>query len=400
MTSPTRPGLPVSCLVLTLLLFLNSPVFASSGGYYGYTPSVSDYLPATPRSVMNPIDSCWRLKPDWATNRQDLADCAVGFGSSALGGKNGKIYVVTNPSDDAQNPKPGTLRYGAIQDKPLWIIFAKDMVITLENELMVNSYKTIDGRGAKVEITYGPCLTIQDVSHVIVHGISIHDCKPGKSGLVRSSTTHIGHRQGSDGDAISVFASSDIWIDHCYLASCADGLIDVIHASTRVTISNNYFTQHDKVMLLGHRDSFTQDVNMKVTVAFNHFGPGLIERMPRVRRGYAHVANNRYDQWLMYAIGGSANPTIFSEGNYFIAPDNHNSKEVTKREVKGGWQNWKWRTSKDVFKNGAFFIPSGYGTIVPLYTGPQRFPVAPGNMVPSLTSDSGPLSCYRGRPCY
>lgn len=41
----------------------------------------------------------------------------------------------------------------------------------------------------------------------------------------------------------------------------------------------------------------------------------------RVRYGYAHVANNRYDKWIMYAIGGSANPTILSEGNYFVASD-------------------------------------------------------------------------------
>lgn len=36
-----------------------------------------------------------------------------------------------------------------------------------------------------------------------------------------------------------------------------------------------------QVMLLGHNDNFVQDVNMKVTVAFNHFGPRLVERMPR-----------------------------------------------------------------------------------------------------------------------
>lgn len=30
----------------------------------------------------------------------------------------------------------------------------------------------------------------------------------------------------------------------------------------------------------------------------------------------------------MYAIGGSANPTILSEGNYFIAPNNPNAKQV------------------------------------------------------------------------
>lgn len=48
----------------------------------------------------------------------------------------------------------------------------------------------------------------------------------------------------------------------------------------------------------------------------------------RVRFGYAHVANNKYDEWLMYAIGGSANPTILSEGNYFMASKNANAKQV------------------------------------------------------------------------
>ncbi|KAF5742148.1 Root hair specific 14 [Tripterygium wilfordii] len=316
-----------------------------------------------------------------------------------MGGKYGAIYIVTDSSDDPVNPKPGMLRYGVIQTRPLWIIFAEDMVITLKNELMVNSFKTIDGRGANVEIAYGPCITIQGVSHVIVHGISIHDCKPGKSGMVRNTPMHVGKRMGADGDGISVFASSNIWIDHCYLARCADGLIDVIHASTAITISNNYFTQHDKVMLLGHNDGFSADKVMKITIVLNRFGTGLIERMPRVRFGYAHVANNRYDEWQMYAIGGSANPTIFSEGNYFIAPNNANSKEVTKREVSKNWNNWKWRSSRDVFLNGAYFVQSGYGSCAPHYASLQSFKVAPGFFVPALTSDAGPLSCVVGKAC-
>lgn len=196
---------------------------------------------------MNVIDSCWRTKPNWASNRRALADCAVGFGKNAAGGKNGDMYMVTDPSDNPGNPKRGTLRYGAIQTAPLWITFARDMVITLKNELMVNSYKTIDGRGAKVEIANGPCITIQGVTNIIIHGISMHDCKPGNSGTVRDTPTHAGRRRGSDGDAISIFSASNIWIDHCYLARAADGLIDVIHGSTAITISNNYFTQHDKV---------------------------------------------------------------------------------------------------------------------------------------------------------
>lgn len=197
----------------------------------------------------NPIDSCWRTNRNWESNRRDLAGCAVGFGKYAAGGKDGSIYVVTSSKDDPENPSPGTLRHAVIQTEPLWITFERDMGIVLKNELIMNGYKTIDGRGAKVEIANGPCITIQGVSHVIVHGISIHHCKPGKYGMVRSTPTHIGRRLGSDGDAISVFNSSNVWIDHCYFSQSEDGLIDVVLGSTAVTISNNYFTQHDKVSI-------------------------------------------------------------------------------------------------------------------------------------------------------
>ncbi|GER56290.1 pectin lyase-like superfamily protein [Striga asiatica] len=388
----------LSLLIISWLLMINNiPISrARKGTITNNTfPSQIESYP----KLMNKIDSCWRSDSNWALNRKSLADCAIGFGSSVIGGKNGPIYVVTDPSDDAINPKPGTLRFGAIQNRALWIVFQKDMVITLKNELMLNSYKTIDGRGARVEISGGPCITIEGVSHVIIHGISIHDCKPGKPGLVRSTPDHVGHRLGCDGDAISVFSSSNVWIDHCYLARCADGLIDVTHASNFVTISNNYFTQHDKVMLFGHRDDYTADKIMKVTVVYNHFGPGLIQRLPRVRFGYAHVANNRYDEWLMYAIGGSADPTILSEGNYFVAPNQDYAKEVTKRETNHGWRSWKWRSTKDVFVNGAFFVPSGWGSCAPNYLKSQLFEAAQGSLVPALTSDSGPLICMPYKKC-
>ncbi|KAH9330616.1 hypothetical protein KI387_002724, partial [Taxus chinensis] len=99
----------------------------------------------------NPIDDCWRCDPNWVNNRKRLADCAIGFGKNAIGGQNGRFYVVTDPNDDDPvNPRPGTLRHAVIQSEPLWIIFQRDMVIQLKEELIMNSYKTIDGRGANV----------------------------------------------------------------------------------------------------------------------------------------------------------------------------------------------------------------------------------------------------------
>jgi pectate lyase len=81
----------------------------------------------------NPIDDCWRCDPNWESNRKRLADCGIGFGRNALGGRDGDYYVVTDSGDDDPvNPKLGTLRYAVIQDKPLWITFAHDMVITLK----------------------------------------------------------------------------------------------------------------------------------------------------------------------------------------------------------------------------------------------------------------------------
>ncbi|KAL0723422.1 hypothetical protein Bca4012_038021 [Brassica carinata] len=251
----------------------------------------------------NPIDSCWRTNPKWDLNRRALAGCAVGFGKYAAGGKDGSIYVVTSSEDDPENPRPGTLRHAVIQSDPLWITFAGDMSIVLKNELIMNSDKTIDGRGAKV-------------------------------------------------------------------------------------------------MLLGHNDNSEVDESMKVTIAFNYFGSGLSERIPRVRRGYAHVANNRYDKWESYAIGGSADPTIFSEGNYFVAPDDPSKKQVTKRLESGSdRKSWKWISSKDVLLNGAYFEPSSNGAVTSFYIREEEFSVYDGSLVPNLTSSAGPLSCYSDKIC-
>ena len=230
----------------------------------------------------NPIDDCWRCDSDWVNNRQRLADCAIGFGRHAVGGRGGRIYIVTDSSDDnPANPKPGTLRYAVIQHEPLWIIFKHDMVITLKQQLVMNSYKTIDGRGASVHITGGGCITIHDVNNIMIHGIHIHDCKPVGNAMIRDSPNHVGHWGMSDGDGITIRGSKHIWVDHCSLANCYDGLIDATLASTYITLSNNYMTHHNKVMLLGHSDSYVQDKDMQVTVAFNHFGEGLVQRMPR-----------------------------------------------------------------------------------------------------------------------
>uniref|UniRef100_A0A0E0L0K7 Pectate lyase n=1 Tax=Oryza punctata TaxID=4537 RepID=A0A0E0L0K7_ORYPU len=228
----------------------------------------------------NPIDDCWRCDHGWADNRQRLADCSVGFGRRAVGGKGGRVYVVNDSGDDAARPAPGTL----VQDEPLWIVFGRDMTISPAHELVVSSRKTVDGRGARVVIgDGGACFAVRGASDVVIHGLTIRRCRPAPK-------VEFGK---SDGDGIGVHNSSDVWVDHCTVEACADGLIDVVEGSTRVTLSNNLLRNHDKAILLGHNDDYTHDKAMQVTVAFNRFGPDLVQRMmPRCRFGLFHVINN------------------------------------------------------------------------------------------------------------
>ncbi|MBA0739004.1 hypothetical protein Gogos_012308, partial [Gossypium gossypioides] len=174
-----------------------------------------------------------------------------------------------------------------------------------------------------VHIAHGCGITLQFVHNVIIHNIHIHHIIESQGGLIRDSEDHYGYRTVGDGDGISIFGSSNIWLDHISMSECQDGLIDVIQGSTAITISNCHFTHHDHVILLGASDTYSNDQYMQVTIAFNHFGKELIQRMPRCRWGFFHVITNR---------------------NY--APESE-------------WKNWVWRSEGDLYMNGAFFRTSG-----------------------------------------
>nr|ACU23299.1 unknown [Glycine max] len=139
---------------------------------------------------------------------------------------------------------------------------------------------------------------------------------------------------------------------------------------------------------------------MQVTIAFNHFGEGLVQRMPRCRHGYFHVVNNDYTHWRMYAIGGSAAPTINSQGNRFLAPNDNTFKEVTKREnsPQSKWKNWNWRSNGDLMLNGAFFTASGAGASSS-YARASSLAAKSSSLVSSITASAGSLRCRKGSRC-
>lgn len=108
-----------------------------------------------------------------------------------------------------------------------------------------------------------------------------------------------------------------IWVDHCSFANGADGLFDITRQSSYITISWNYFYNHSKTMLIGHSDSYTQDVGyLKTTVHHNWFN-GTDSRHPRVRFGEVHVYNNYFLNNLEYGVASAEEADVVVEGNYF-----------------------------------------------------------------------------------
>ncbi|CAN6714567.1 unnamed protein product [Malus baccata var. baccata] len=350
---------------------------------------------------LNVIDSCWRWNSNWKSNRQELASCSVGFAGkmSNNAGSDVKYYQVTDPSDNALDPTPGTLRYGVtmIRGKK-WITFRRDMRIQLQKPLLISSFTAIDGRGATVHIAGNACLVVFKASDVIIHGLRIHHCRSQPASSVMGPDGKIRQLGQVDGDAIRLVTASKVWIDHNTLYECQDGLLDVTRGSSLITISNNWFRDQDKVMLLGHDDGYVRDRNMRITVLYNHFGPNCNQRMPRIRYGYAHVVNNLYREWSQYAIGGSMNPSVKSEANLFIAPKSLNNKEITWRKDSIGNKNsWIFYSVRDIFENGASFVQSGTGGAKPHYNREQTFRVVDAKSVRSLTRSSGALTCIKSR---
>jgi pectate lyase len=101
--------------------------------------------------------------------------------------------------------------------------------------------------------------------------------------------------------------------------------------------------------------------------------------------------NNDFTEWKMYAIGGSGNPTINSQGNRYSAPSDPSAKEVTKRvdsKDDGEWSNWNWRTEGDLMENGAFFVASGEG-MSSMYSKASSVDPKAASLVDQLTRNAG-----------
>jgi pectate lyase len=214
---------------------------------------------------------------------------ALGF-NGTTGGAGGPTVTVTTASQLEQYAGANTP----------YIIFISGQ-LQFDDMIEVVANKTIIGLGSNAGITGG--------------GLQLGTTtRPGNNVIIRNLSF-----RNADDDSVSVTnASHHVWIDHNEFWPGFDGSLDIKRRATFVTVSWNRFRGTDKSMLLGHSDTFTQDVGfLKVTYHHNYFD-GSNQRHPRVRFGDpVHVYNNYYRNVGLYGVVSVENAGVVVEGNYF-----------------------------------------------------------------------------------
>jgi pectate lyase len=179
---------------------------------------------------------------------------------------------------------------------------------------------------------------------------------------------------GSASDMISVEGMSggfptNIWIDHNELFSsttdCAgagdtafDGMIDIKKGADKVTISYNYFHDHQKGCLNGFTDS--DDATRHVTFHHNLF-ENIGSRTPLQRHGYSHMLNNYLLKITTSGINVRMNGYALVEANFF--ENVHNPVTARDSSEIGYWElrNNNLATQADVSAGNKFGITWGSG---------------------------------------
>ncbi|GEM_PF-2015982 len=204
-------------------------------------------------------------------------------------------------------------------------------------KITLNSNTTIIGKDENAGIR-GGSFQLSSVKNVQIRNLKLQDAV--------DPFPH--HEQNSDGgsdgynaqwDCITIQGScSNIWIDHCTLEDTFklgyttkgteekwqvyDGLCDMKGASTKITISNCIFKNHDKTMLIGSSDSDGSNSVRFITLYGNYFW-NCGQRLPMVRNTTIHILNNYYDSdsskfyTNSYAVGCRKNCIVYAENNYF-----------------------------------------------------------------------------------
>lgn len=260
----------------------------------------------------------------------------------------------------------------------------------------IPSNTTIIGLGKDAKIIKGNLKLDAKTENVIIRNIAFEDAydyfpawEPGDSFQVNKDypgcqDTKVdaktgpqmcrGGRWNSEYDLISIAGAKKVWIDQNTFSDGDrpdklsppvfpfphnetsqkvqhhDGAIDITHGADLITISNNHFKDHDKLMLIGHSDSNKSDAGkLRVTIRHNLF-ENVGQRMPRVRYGKIHTYNN----YFVGDAAGKYDPNKSAYENHVASLKGPKPQNITFGQALGAGQDSAIYSEHNVFevKNG------------------------------------------------
>ncbi|KAI0403473.1 pectate lyase a [Xylaria palmicola] len=215
--------------------------------------------------------------PDGRTveKRAAITDaCSVGYctmNGGTTGGAGGTTTTVSNLAEFT----------AAVQaEGPAVVVVSGSLTGAVK--VNVTSNKSIIGKAGSSLTGIG--LTILGRSNVIIRNI--------KSAKVLAQY----------GDVVTVQKSSNVWVDSCDFSADLDhdkdyydGLLDIVHASEWVTVSNTYFHDHWKGSLVGHSSNNADEDTGHLHVTFyGNWWDNINSRTPMYRFGTGHVFNSYF----------------------------------------------------------------------------------------------------------
>lgn len=275
------------------------------------------------------------------------ADGFATVNGATTGGAGGEVVTVSNSTE--------LLRY-ATRAGPCVIRVQGTIAF---GSVGVKSHKRIVGVGANPTLIGE--LQIGAVSNVVVQNLFITNPGPGA---------------GGSGDGVRIYnGAHHIWLDHCSIYDCADGLCDITTGSDYVTVSWCKFyyarqTEHRFTMLVAASD--TDAGQYRITLHHNWWAQGCDQRMPASRYGTMHLYNNYFSATNnSYCSNARTNAQFLCENNFYAGVDDPISKT----------SNGRIRTVGNIYRGCTGLIDPGTDTV---FTPPYACAPDAASEVPAL----------------
>jgi pectate lyase len=275
------------------------------------------------------------------------ADGFATVNGTCTGGAGGEVVTVTNSTE--------FVRY-ATRTEPYVIRVPGTIAF---RTAAVKSHKTILGVGTNPTLIGE--LQISGVSNIVVQNLFI---------------TNPGPSPGGTGDGVRIYnGAHHIWVDHCSIYDCSDGLCDVTTGSDYVTVSwcKFYYTQqttHRFSMLVAASD--TDAGQYRITLHHNWWAQGCDQRMPMSRYGIIHLYNNYFSATNnSYCSNARTNAQFLSEHNFYAGVDDPIYKT----------SNGRIRTVGNIYRGCTGLIDAGTDTV---FSPPYAYSPDVASEVPAL----------------